>query len=56
VLHIIGEGGLFTTRLVNGQLQQLGWGPDVLDETSFQLIVDILETEWGYRAKQYYVG
>ena len=56
VLHIIGEGGLFTTRLVNGQLQHLGWGPGVLDETSFQLIVDILETEWGYRAKQYNVG
>lgn len=56
VLHIMGEGGPFTTRLVNGQLQHLGWGPDALDETSFQLVVDILETEWGYRAKQYNVG
>lgn len=56
VLQIISDGGLFTTRLVNGRLEQLGWGPEVLDETSFQLIVYILESEWGYRARRYNVG
>jgi hypothetical protein len=56
VLHIIGGGGLFTTKMVNEHLQQLGWGPDALDETSFQLIVYILESEWGYRVNHYNVS
>lgn len=56
VLQIISDGGFFTTRLVNGRLEQLGWGPEILDETSFQLIVCILESEWGYRARRYNLG
>lgn len=56
VLRIVEGGGLFTTRLVNKQLEQLGWGPDALDETSFQLIVYILESERGYRVRHYHVG
>ena len=53
VLRIIGEGGVFTTRLVNTRLGRLGWGSELLDETSFQLIVHILESEWGYRVRHY---
>ncbi len=53
VLHIVGGGGLFTTKMVNEHLQQLGWSQEVLDETSFQLIVYILESEWGYRVRHY---
>ena len=53
VFHIIIDGGLFTTDLVNSWLEQLGWGEEVLDETSFQLIVYILESEWGYRVSHY---
>ncbi len=56
VLRIIGEGGLFTTRMVNAQLEQSGWGPEALDETIFQLIVYMLESEWGYRVKHYDPG
>jgi len=56
VLRIIGEGGLFTTRLVNEHLEQLGWGREVLDETSFELIVYILKSEWGYRVRHYSLG
>jgi len=56
VLQIIGEGGLFTTQLVNEKLEQLGWGSEVLDESSFQLIVYLLESEWGYRVRHYKVG
>jgi len=56
VLQIIGEGGLFSTQLVNEQLELLGWGCEVLDETSFQLIVYVLESEWGYRVRHYNVG
>ena len=53
VLRIIGGGGVFTTRLVNARLGQLGWGSELLDEKSFQLIVQILETEWGYGVRHY---
>ena len=53
VVRIIGEGGVFTTRLVNARLEQLGWGSELLDEKSFQLIVQILETEWGYGVRHY---
>lgn len=55
VLQVINDGGLFTTQLINEQLIHLGWGPEVLDETSFQLIVYILESEWGYRVNRYSV-
>ena len=53
VIRIIGGGGVFTTNLVNDQLGQLGWGSELLDETSFQLIVHILESEWGYKVRHY---
>lgn len=54
VLRLIGAGGMFTTTQVNAQLEQLGWGSEVLDETCFQLIVYILESEWGYRVRHYH--
>jgi len=50
VLGIIGNGGLFTTRMIN---EQLGWGDEVLDEVSFQLIVYILESDLGYPVRHY---
>lgn len=53
VLQIIGDGGMFTTKRVNVQLERLGWSPKVLDETCLQLIVHILESEWGYRIRHY---
>ena len=56
ILRIIGHGGMFTTKLVNRELEQLGWGPAVLDETCLQLIVSILASEWGYRVRHYYPG
>jgi hypothetical protein len=55
VLQVVVKGGLFTVPLVNGQLQQQGWGSEVLDETSFQLIANILETELGYRVRHYHL-
>jgi hypothetical protein len=54
MLRLAGDGGIFTTTLVNTQLEQLGWGSEVLDETCFQLIVHILESEWGYRVRHYH--
>jgi len=55
IFWLIGNGGSFTTRVVNEQLEQLGWAPEVLDETTFQLIVYILKSEWGYRVRHYMV-
>ena len=56
VFSIIGNGGAFTTRFVNERLERLGCGSEVLDETTFQLIVYILKSEWGYRVRHYMVG
>ena len=53
VLHLIGDGGVFTTEMVNQQLELLGWGPEALDDTSFYLVVYILESEFGYRVTHY---
>jgi len=53
VVRIIGDGGVFTTSLVNTRLRQMGWGSELLDETSFQFIVYILESEWGYGVRHY---
>jgi hypothetical protein len=56
VLGIIGNGGLLTTRTINEQLERPGWGCEVLDETSLQLIVYILESQGGYRVRHYDLG
>jgi hypothetical protein len=53
VLNVIGDGGFFTTELVNQELELLGWGTEALDETSFQMIVSILESDFGYRVSHY---
>jgi hypothetical protein len=39
--------------VVNTRLRQMGWGSELLDEISFQLIVHILESDWGYRVRHY---
>lgn len=52
VLGIIGEGGAVTSQLVNEKLEQLGWDSEMLDETSFELIFRMLESEWGYRVRR----
>jgi hypothetical protein len=45
VCSIVGDGGLLTSFLVNRGLERLGWGKEALDETTFQLIVSVLEDE-----------
>ena len=56
VLQVIGGGGVFTTEMVNQQLELLGWGEEALDETSFQLIVYLLESEFGYKVSHYSIN
>jgi hypothetical protein len=53
VCSIVGDGGLFTPYMINQKLERLGWGKEVLDETSFQLIVAVLEGDWGYRVRRF---
>ena len=43
VCSTLGEGGPSTCYVVNQRLERLGWGPEALDETTFQLIVSVLE-------------
>ncbi len=52
VCSIAGDGGLFTPYLVNQRLERLGWGKEALDEMTFQLIVSVLEDEWGCRVRR----
>jgi len=52
VCSIVGEDGFFTSSLVNQRLERLGWGKEAQDETTFQLIVSILEDERGYRVRR----
>jgi hypothetical protein len=47
VYRIVTDSGFFTSAAVNSRLEQLGWGGQVLDESAFQLIVSLLETECG---------
>lgn len=49
VVNIIGDGGNFTLYMVNQKLEYLGWGGQILDEFSFELILSLIENEHGYR-------
>jgi hypothetical protein len=50
VVNIIGDGGDFTLYRVNQNLENLGWRGKILDEFTFELILSLLENEYGYRA------
>jgi len=48
VVNIIGDGGEFTVPLLNQELERLGWEGHILDEFSFELILDIVKSGHGY--------
>ena len=52
VLNIIRDGGDFTVASINRELECLGWREQVMDETSFGLIIFILENEYDYEVKR----
>jgi len=52
VLNIIRDGGDFTVASINRELERLGWREQVMDETSFGLIIFILENEYDYEVKR----
>lgn len=49
VLSIVGEGGEFTTYTINQRLESLGWGKEIVDPFTFELIIAVLEHEGDYR-------
>ena len=50
VVNIIGDRGEFTIPLVNQKLETLGWGKEIIDSTSFELIVFLHENQDGYES------
>lgn len=56
VCRIVADSRFLTSGVVNSRLERLGWGGQVLDETTFRLIASLLETECGYRVRRYAVS
>ena len=53
VFNIIRDGGSFTVSSINKALESLGWGDQIMDEISFELIIFLMETEHEYEVKKY---
>ncbi|MCG8470455.1 MAG: hypothetical protein MI742_01190 [Desulfobacterales bacterium] len=56
VFNVIRDGGNFTIAMINGEMQALGWPPCVVDETSFEMLVSLMEDEMGYSIKAHTVN
>jgi len=46
VVNITGDGGGYTMALVNQKLETLGWGRQVLDQFTFELLRILIENEY----------
>lgn len=53
ILNIIGQGGLYNAGIINQKLEHLGWGKNILDNYTFELIVYYLECEGTYTIEGY---
>jgi len=53
VANILSESRYVTRNLVNERLAYLGWDQSILDETSLQLIISILEQHGVLKARTY---
>ncbi|MBU0992341.1 MAG: hypothetical protein KJ737_07585 [Proteobacteria bacterium] len=49
VFNLLREGGSFTVATVNYELEQIGWETSLIDDYCFELIIYILEKEFGYK-------
>jgi hypothetical protein len=49
VMIIIGDRSQHTLESINRELDSLGWPQDLLDTYLFELILEYIETEGGYR-------
>ncbi|WP_300668079.1 hypothetical protein [Desulfoluna sp.] len=48
VFEVIRDGGSFTVAIVNTEMEGLGWPPSVFDESTFDMIVGLFESELGF--------
>lgn len=48
VYNIVEEGGEFTVASVNERLERLGWGGQIMDDFTFDIIMFLLEAEDNY--------
>lgn len=53
VFDMIRGGGCFTVSIVNTRMEQLGWPPSVVDESTFEMILGVLESELGFSVMAY---
>ena len=51
VIHILEHGGSFTTSYVNLELEAFGWPRWIIDETSLDLIVQLMENAFDYQVE-----
>lgn len=51
VFILLRDGGSFTVSFVNFELRKMGWDRPVMDESSFELIIFLLENEFDYTVK-----
>jgi hypothetical protein len=51
VIHIVEYGGVFTVASINHALESLGWPKQIINEISFELIMDVLERIFEYQVE-----
>ena len=55
VMIIINNAREHTLESINQKLGQMGWQQDVLDAFTFELMLEFIETEGGYRVVRHSV-
>jgi len=56
VFHLIRDGGSFTVAIVNEAMEGRGWPPSILDETTFNMMVGLFESEMGFSVTSHSVN
>jgi len=51
VINIVEYGGIFTVTSVNHALESLGWPEQIINESSFELIMEVLESISEYQVE-----
>jgi len=51
VVNIVSDGGEFTTGMINGKLETLGWDRGILDPFTLELILALLCSEGNYEMR-----
>jgi hypothetical protein len=53
VLNIVSDGGEFTVETINHKLTNLGWGEQIVDQSTLELIISLLEIEEGLKVERH---